>query len=319
MNRDRSLFKHFGLNPDALYWGSAHESYARRIQDAVESRRMVGVVGPFGSGKSMLVQEALNAVPHLETIYIDNSDRERLRIGNITQVMVAMLSNEGPRRDNTTRQLQLARVMGERVLLQGQNVAVVIENAHRLHHSTLLAIKDLRESVRYRGQAFLFSVILVGQEGLRASLERYGEVNYRTRPIELDRNGWMSYPERTAYLDSVYGELIAPATRNRLAALFSSPLELDHFTEEKMLLMRDGGIDVLDDSVIPLSIREQREALKLSLRELERESGVSSKTINDFDNGRIGDAERQADVHARLQKGLDNYVAKKNRPGAAVA
>jgi len=303
MNRDRALFKHFSLNPDHLYWGSEHENYSRRIRDAVESRRLIGVIGPFGSGKSVLVQESINSVKGLDTIYIDNSDRERLRIGNITQLMVLSLSNEDPRRDNTARQLQLSRILGETVMLSGREVVIVIENAHRLHANTLLAIKDLRESVRYKGRAFLFSVILVGQQGLRTMLEKYGEVQYRTRPIELDKNGWMDVNERISYLEAVYGDVIEPKTRERLALMFDSPLRLDHYIEGLLLDMRDAGIATLDEAVMPMTLAEKRDLIKdVSLRDIARQAGVPKSTVHDVIQDRNDDPETRVAVDAALDR-----------------
>lgn len=289
MNRDRSLFRHFGLNPETLFWGSAHESYASRVSDSVISRRMIGVVGGFGTGKSTLVREALQGVPNLEIVYVNNADRERLRIGQIMSAMIMILCTEQPKRDNMARCFQLARVVGEKVVVGRKEVVVVIENAHRMHANTILAIKDLRESTLYKGQAFLFSVILVGQETLRGKLEAFGEVAFRTRTVDLERNGWMDYGERVAYLDQVYGRVIDPETRNRLAALFLTPLELDHFVEEKLTQMRDAGVEVLDDSVMPLSVREFRELLKISQSELARLTGIPKSTISDVELGKNGD------------------------------
>jgi predicted kinase len=304
MNRDRSLIRHFGLQQDALYWSTLHETYANRIRDAIESRRLIAVIGGFGSGKSTLVQEAIGSLQSLEVIYVDNSDRERLRIGNITQVMVSSLTTETPRRDNTSRQFQLSRVIGEAVLLKRREVVVIIENAHRLHHETLLALKDLRESVRYKGQNMLFSVILVGQESLRAKLDRFGEVAFRTRPIELDRNDWMSHSERMGYLEAVYGQVLTPRSRDRIALLCGTPLEMDYIIEEKLLRMREAGLNVLDESVMPMSLREQRELLKVSYRDLERVSGVPRSTILDAEKGDNKDPQ----VLRSIQLGLDKLA-----------
>ncbi len=313
MNRDRSLFRHFGLNADALYWGSAHQSYGTRVQDAVESRRMIAVVGSFGSGKSHLVREALTHVDRLEVVYVNNPDRERLRIGQIVSAMITVLSDDTPRRDNMARCFQLARVVGEKVVVNRREVVVVIENAHRLHSNTLLALKDLRESTIYKGRDFLFSVVLVGQEPLRGKLDRFGEVAYRTLTIDLDRNGWMSIDERREYLRTIYRDVIDEKTRNRLATLFETPLRMDAFVEEKLTAMRDAGLTRLDESVMPLSVHELRTLLKLSVRELERVSGVPKSTISDVESGRNQDEA----TTSQLLAALDRIAAEResDRPG----
>lgn len=309
MDRNRSLMESHGLSPDALYWGSAHEMHALRITDAIQSRRLISIVGPFGFGKSVLVRTAIDGMKNLTQIWINQPDREHLRIGQVITKMIMQLSAENPKRDNMTRTSQLERLIGERVVNQRREVVVILDNAHRMHASTLLALKDLRESVTYRGRSFLFSVVLVGQEPLRAKLERYGEVFFRTKSIDLSQNGWMSCCERYSYLEAVYGEVIEARTRERLAALFTTPLELDHFIESKLEQMRNAGLAVLDETVMPLSIREQREALKVSLRELERAAKVSAATISDIERG-IGDNE---ETKARVQQALDDLIQKRRR------
>ena len=310
MNRDRATLNHFGLDPDRVYWGSQHEIYAERIRDAVISRRMTSVIGPFGSGKSVLVSSALSQVKNLRTVYVNQPDRERLRIGQVVSSMIFELSSENPRRDNTTRMVQLTRILRQ-IVHRGNEVCVVIENAHRMHADTLLALKDLRESVN-QGHAFLFSVILVGQEPLHSKLERYGEVSYRTKTIDLTRNGWMSFAERTAYLKQIYGPVIEARTRDRLATLFTSPLELDHFIEGKLELMREGGLTVLDSETFPLTIREQRKALQISIRTLSKAAGIAHSAISDVEHGRNQDAETKQ----RIQDALDTLVEDKKRRAA---
>lgn len=311
MNRDQALFQHFGLNPNALYWGEVHEQYAERIRDAVESRRLLAVIGRFGSGKSMLVKQTLQALDRTEMVYVNNPDKERLRVGQVITALITKLSQENARRDMIARTHQLARIMGEKVVNEKREVVVVIENAHRMHANSLLALKDLRESAIYKGESPLFSCLLVGQEPLRSKVEKFGEVQYRTKSLELsERKGWMNYMERFRYLVAVYGDVIEDDTRNRLALMFDSPLELDYFIEEKLELMRDAGIHVMSQHQVPLSLREQREAAKISLREVEEKSKelgarVAKSTISDVEHGKNNDPETKAQVENALDELLE--------------
>lgn len=306
MNRNVELFSHFGLDPEAIYWGAEHEQRAERIQTAVESRQMLGVVGPFGSGKSVLVREALHdQLPKDQIIYVQNFDRESLTIGHIvSQIIRDLGGSESPRRDMNARCIQLGRIVGEHAVVQGKDVAVVIENAHRIHANTLLALKDARESATYKGYDELFSVLLVGQEPLAAKLDRFGEVKYRSRQLTLTPNaGWMTHEERMRYLDAVYGEdVIEPAVMTRLAAFYETPLELDYHIEQKLEMMRDAGIDTMTEQLIDFSIREQREALGVSLRDLEKKSGVAKSTISDIEHGKTDSPEKREKVEAELNQ-----------------
>lgn len=305
MEKDRSLFLHFGLDPDVVVWTATHERYAQRVAEAVESRRVVAVIGPYGSGKTTMVQHALDTLPKVEQVYVTNPDRERLRIGHVIATMIYSLSSESPRPNAVAKEIQLARIVGETVVTRHREVCVVIENAHRLSSELLLALKDLRESVRYKGRGFLFSILLVGQEGLRSKLERFGEVEERTRAIELDKNGWMSLQDRQGYLDTVYGDLIAGDVADRLAVLFRTPLALDHVVQQKMLQMRDAGVRRLDSTIYPLSLTEQIKALRLSVRDIERATKVPKSTVQDVLSGQNTDP----DKIRQIQDGINDLVA----------
>lgn len=303
MNRNVDLFRHFGLDPQSVYWGDQHDRRADRIQTAVESRQMLGVVGPFGSGKSVLVREALH--DHLskdQMIYVQNFDKENLTIGHIvSQIVRALGGSESPRRDMNARCIQLGRIVGEHAVVQDKDVAVVIENAHRIHANTLLALKDARESATYKGYDELFSVLLVGQEPLAAKLDRFGEVKYRSRQLTLSPSAdWMTHEERLRYLDAIYGDVIEPAVAVRLAALYETPLELDYHIEQKLEMMRDAGLDQMTEDIIDFSIREQREALGVSLRDLEKKTGVPKSTISDLEHGRSQSEEKREKVESEI-------------------
>lgn len=308
MERDRTLMRHFGLNPETLYWPSTHERYSQQLADAVHSRRVVAVVGPYGSGKTTLVSETVAGIDGLTPVYVNNSDRERLRVGHVATYMIHNLSSEKPARDAVAREIQLGRIVGEHVVNKRREVCVVIENAHRVNADLLLALKDMRESVKYKGKGFLFSIVLVGQETLRTLLERFGEVELRTTAIEL-ADGWLPLAERVGYLETVYGDVIAPDVRDRLANLYTTPLALDDVIGKRLLTMREAGIDQMNSRLYPLSLREQRAGLRISQNDLFRASGVPKQTISDVENGKNTNPETIATLQSTIDRMLEERRA----------
>lgn len=293
MNREYSLLRHFGLDAEALYWGDAHEKYAQEIRDAVDSRRMMGVIGGFGIGKSELVRTTLDEISGLNVIYVNNPDREHLRIGQIISAMVLSLSTEAPKRDTIARGHQISRIVGEKVAYRNQKVVVVIENAHRLHGNTLLALKDLRESTIFKGKAFLFSVILVGQERLVSKLAQYGEVRYRTTNIDLTKGDLMGRDDRISYLSTIYGNVLTKDARLRVAALFPTPLEMDHFIEERLKEAKSiGGVQLTVEDM-PMSVKELRNALGVTLNQLSKVTNIPRSSISDVENGKNSDSSKE--------------------------
>lgn len=298
---DPDILKHFGCNPNAMYWGQPHERIEDRLEQAVRTRRMVGVVGRFGTGKSELVRESLSDLNRTDVVYAQSFDKENLRIGHIVASVVDHLSGESPRRDLNARCVQMSRVVGEAVIGAGREVVVVIENAHRIHANTLLALKDARESAIYKGHAPLFSVLLVGQEPLEGKIKKFGEVQYRSRIIRLSPSeGWMTYDERMRYLHTLYSEAMDADLMSDLAALYETPLEIDHTIEKKMEAARDAGLRELTSDIVDISIREKRQAADLSLSDVEKATGVPRSTVSDVELGKNQNAETKAKVEQGL-------------------
>jgi len=308
-DRNQQLLRHFNVPTSTLYWSDKHEEYAERLRAAVQSRRLLAVIGRFGSGKSVLAREALRR-SEAQPVYVNNPDRERLRISHVVTALIAKLSDERPRQDMIARTHQLARIMGEKVVLEGAEIVVVIENAHRMHANTLLALKDLRESAIYKGESPLFTALLVGQEALYGKIEKWGEVKYRTKPIMLTEDaGWMDYPERLRYLETIYGDLIGADTRDRIAAMHESPLEMDHFIEGKLEQMKNAGIARMTTDQVPLSIRAKREAAGFSLRDVERKTAqngerVAPSTASDVEQGK----NQNEETARRLESAIDDLI-----------
>lgn len=302
MTRDSALIRHFGLRDRTPYWGPAHRKYAKRILEAVESRRLVAVQGHFGTGKSTLVDEALYGIDNLQLVSVNPPDKERLGIGGIMEVMVRDLSEEPAKMSMVRRTNQLSRIVAHSVFSRKKEVVVVIDNADRLHARTLLAIKDMRESlIKRRREGFLFTVVLIGQPGLASKVNAYGEVGLRTKLIDLDSSDeWMSLDDRVGYLTHVYGDVIQEEARRMLAAVLATPLSIDEFMEERLGEMRDAGLRRFTTDMLPADARSLRKLMNLSLADVARMTGVPKSTVADIEQGRSKKKEAADRVMASL-------------------
>lgn len=313
----RSLLKHFDLDALGQYRGAVHETMVGEIVDAVEAREMLAVVAPFGSGKTELLKMAERESDAL-FVRVNSPDKERMRMPSIMGALVYGVTDYAvePKAHTERRAVQLVhKILGPRVVGEGRDVCLVIENAHRLDPSVLMAVKDFREHA-YRGVSPLISVVLVGQPPLRDKLERYGEVYHRTRLLSLDeKGGWMTHAERIAYLEARFGTAIEAATRVRIAGLQPRPLLLDTEVERLMQEARAAGYDVVDARVCPASVAERMEALGVTNREVAdratADSGevLSPSSVSEAKNGRpVSDS-----VKARVEGALSGLEADRLR------
>ena len=299
-NRPRSLLRHYGLDADVLYWSPQHQRAAEQIYDGIDSRRIIAVIGQFGAGKTELVRTALDNLDCSYT-WLNNPDKEGLSAGQVTSCMISALGEEKPRQDGQARTTQLARILGHHAVQHNRSVVIVIDNAHRMSPRTLLALKDLRESCMFNGEAPLFSIILIGQPALTYKLGHIGEVQFRTKLVELsEERSWMGQADRESYLETIYREVITPEARRRLAIKFKRPLTLDYQVELILEQMRDAGLPQMSEDLVPMTIAEEMKFTGVSLRDLSKITGVPKSTIQDAKT----DDGVDPDVMSRLRQGM---------------
>lgn len=166
-----------------------HVRAAIRTRDRAGRRTapaMVQVVGARGTGKTTAVQDSLDAIrTESEVIHRVNVQRlhkERLTIGDIELAILTDLPRPVSERISTRgeiRSRQLARALGQAD--RTGPVVVCLEEAHRLHWSTVAALKSLRE-LRHGADDRLCGVILIGQRDATVGRD---EIARRTDTVEL--------------------------------------------------------------------------------------------------------------------------------------
>lgn len=302
----RSTLRHFNLAQRGHYRSRSHEVLESEIQGAVDDRALCAVVGAFGSGKSTLVSGALrqakDAGRPLNVVRVQDPNRENQKISHVMNAAIYDLSIDNPRRDAEARARQFIRIVGERVVRQRERVVIVVENAHRLHPRTLMAIKDSREMGFADTDGPLFSVLLVGQGRLREMLERQPEIGHRTTRVELtEEAGWMTHAERGAYIEAVYPGVVEPATVERLASTHTTPLALDAAVSQAMRDAQRAGFDRVDERTVSLALQDLVDVVDASYAEIARVAGMPKSTVHNVI--KAGDADtRSPAVRAAIAK-----------------
>lgn len=272
----KRVLKKFGVNQKGIYRGPVHEMFIEDIKDAIDENKFIALIGDFGSGKTSLfdfVEQDYSHNDRYHFVHVENTNKEKLTINNITDAIILDLTKETPQRSMEARTRQITRILGELHVNKRKNICVVIENAHRVHAATLMAVKDMREK-KYLGRHPLFSIALIGQGELRNKLAKWDEVLWRTLILDLHNSEWMSYQERINYLNSVFGDSITGVAKDRIAMQTRTPLHMEFLLAEKMDEAAKAGKDVIDDEVFPATLRERYEAL--------RQHGVSQKKIGEL-------------------------------------
>lgn len=292
----KKTLRHFGISQKGIHEGTLHRMFMQDIKDAIDEQQLVALIGQFGSGKTTLfdfLEQKVSARrdSKYRFVRVATHDKENLTINNIANAIIYDLSKEAPRRSKEARDRQIARIAGELAVGGGKRICIVVENAHRMHANTLMAIKDLMEA-KYNGHSPLFSIALIGHGTLKNKLGKWEEVLWRTMILDLEKAGWMNYQERIDYLESVYGKAITPGARDRIALRTRVPLEMEFFLNEKMEEAKKAGKEVIDEEVIPATLEQRYHALKqggdisVSYGKISDISGVPKSSVSDTIKGK---------------------------------
>lgn len=178
------LFANLGYKVDPLKYARFETGDWLRIKKilamAIESRAMVSIVGPRGIGKTEAV-EAVLSKGNLKIVTLEKSEKTKITSSDIETAMILDLAQGESPKGGERLGRQLRPILG--TAAAKHKVVLVIEEAQRLHASTLKSLKTLREK-KWMGESELFTVILVAQSDpmARAGLS---EVRLRTDCVHM--------------------------------------------------------------------------------------------------------------------------------------
>jgi len=281
----RSLLRHFGVEEQGMHWDPICEDFKNDIVDAIKRNQMLVIIGDKGMGKNILHQAACESLPdNIIHVNVRNYYKEKLDISSIINAAIYDLSNESPKRDLEARSRQFIRIIGAKFVGEKKLISILINEGHRIHSNTYRALKELRETT-FNGISPLFSVIITGHPELLAKIESRKEVLWRCQTLQLNEaEGWMQIDQRIKYIKSVFKNAVTNEAAKRIAAICKIPLEINFYIERKMEEARRAGKKVIDGEVIQPSIRELKEAMDFSLKEIADQAGIGKTTVHDVIN-----------------------------------
>lgn len=270
----------------AHYASPLSDLYTAEVAQAVRDNGFIALVGEFGAGKTHLMRGVKADLDTAGVTFVESTDLtdRRLTVASLLADLVRQLATNGeaPMRSLAALSHQAIRLLGQRTA-GGRRVCLVVDDAHRLHPETLSALKRLRER-DFAGRAPLLSVVLLGHTELADALARRNEVGWRCDVLPLtEEHGWMTQAERDRYLTDVFGALIEPPARARIAALCTLPEQMNQFVRDKQREARRLGQATIGDAVVHPTLAEMKQALgeEASYRKIARAAGLSEKTAHE--------------------------------------
>jgi len=253
---------------------------------AIQSRAMISVVAERGHGKTEAVNQALRG-RDVSIVRLRTPDRERLLIADVERAMILDLGDEKVKRTREVRARQLRRVLGEAAA--ERPVVLILEEAHRMHPSTLRSLKTLRE-LDWIGKSGLFTVVMIAQSD---PMRRPGvdEVRLRTDMIRLQG---LTAAEVIEYVKATVGRFFELEAMSSIAQLHGARnyLDLQDILISTMThALHQGRQMITTLDVFELyggGLSQLVKKVKVTYAELETETGIPRSTINLVANNNQG-------------------------------
>lgn len=301
------VMKHYGLTRELPRSGYFETEQSREVfadvKAAVRSGRLVALVGLVGCGKTTTLYRLIETLQSEREILVSQSlavDKHRVNLGTL---MTALFYDLVTSKDFKvpTQPEKRERKLVEVITKRKRSIALFVDEAHDLHHRTLVGLKRLIELVHNNGGNL--SVVLVGHPKLRNDLRRPAleEIGARTEQFWLDgiKGQERQYIEwlLAQCTQQPSAEILTEDALERLATSLSTPLQIEQY----LTLAFESGYQVgqkpVTTEVIDGVLAADLDALEATLTRY----GYSPRTLAELLN--VRPAEIRAFLHGHLAPG----------------
>jgi type II secretory pathway predicted ATPase ExeA len=263
----------------------------------------MGAIGLVGCGKTTTLNRLVQTLKAEKAILVSQSlavDKHRVNLGTLMTALFYDLVDEKDFKIPTQpekRERKLIEVISKR----RKPIALFIDEAHDLHHKTLVGLKRLIELVQNAGGTL--SVVLVGHPKLRNDLRRPAleEIGARTALFVLEG---IKGQER-AYIAWLLGqctqddgaEILTDEAIDRLAGALATPLQIEQYLTLAFEAGYEVGAHPITAEIIDNVLAADLDALEATLTR----NGYSARALAELLN--VRPAEIRAFLHGQLAPG----------------
>ena len=277
----------------------------RELKLQIRQGRLIAVTGVVGCGKTTTLKRLLLELVSEKDIIISRCLAVAKGKVSMSVLMTALfwdLSTEKNAKPPTQAELKERKLLA---LIQKcrKTVVLFVDEAHDLHHSTLVQIKRIIELVRDNDGTL--SVVLVGHPKLKNDLRRPSleEIGARTNVFSLEgiRGHQVEYIKwllsACIHDSKLPSDLITDEAIAFLAERLTTPLQIEHYLHRAFE-------DAYKAATKPVTVEMAEAVLALGLNDLEprlSRHGYSAKVLAELLNVRT--SEINSFLHAQLPPG----------------
>ncbi|MEZ5421818.1 MAG: AAA family ATPase [Pyrinomonadaceae bacterium] len=231
---------------DGLFRNEDLDTLAEQMKDAVRFHRFVAVIGDVGTGKTLLklrmATELEEEGAQVRLLYPEFFDMGDLSVSNIASAILAELGQAAPR--DKPKRVRVLRETLTQLQQEGVEVAIVIDEAHRLADKVISSLKNFWELTNGR-HSRLLGVILFGQPSFvetRLRDVKFKEIRQRVQiysmPV-LNGSTFDYVKHRIALAGGDIDKLFDRDCLDRIAANARTPLAVGNLVNESLMAAFD--------------------------------------------------------------------------------
>lgn len=312
------VMQHYGLTRDLPRSGYFETEQLREVFDdikaAIHGGKLLALVGLVGCGKTTTLNRLIATLEGEKEILVSQSlavDKHRVNLGTLMTALFYDLATDKDFKIPTQpekRERKLIEVIAKR----RKSVALFVDEAHDLHHKTLVGLKRLIELVQNSGGTL--SVVLVGHPKLRHDLCRPAleEIGARTALFWLEgiKGQERAYIEwlLTQCTESERTEILTDEALELLATSLSTPLQVEQYLTLAFEAAYQVGAKPVNAGIVEGVLAADLDALEATLtrygynsRALAELLNVRPAEIRAFLLGQLPPGRTQ-ELHAQLLK-----------------
>jgi type II secretory pathway predicted ATPase ExeA len=225
-------FKNAGFFETANY-----KMFFQDVVSVAKEGHIIAITGVVGSGKTITARRIRNDLKERKEVLVSTNfavDKNRVNLGTLMYALFADLMDD--KNEKIPSKLEFReRQLQSLVKRKKKPVALFIDEAHDLHHKTLVGLKRLQEIVLEADS--LLSIVLVGHPKLKNDLNRPAMEEIGGRITILQMEGIQGF--EIEYIKWLLRQCLNKKTKSTdvftedamefMAEKFSTPLQINHY------------------------------------------------------------------------------------------
>jgi type II secretory pathway predicted ATPase ExeA len=267
------------------------DNYKMIFQDvisAVKDGYVIALTGIVGCGKTVTARRIRNDLRKQNEVLVSTNlavDKNRVNLGTLMFALFSDLLTDKNDRIPTKLEFRERQLM-DLIKRRKKPVVLFIDEAHDLHHKTLVGLKRLQEVVQEADS--MLSIVLIGHPKLSIDLSRPSMEEIGGRVVILNVDGIRGH-ERS-YFDWLLKkclnknvkptEIFTEKALDYMAEKFSTPLQINHYAWSSLIKAHQIGQKPVDIDVLNEVISKDLDGIEATLRRYGYDIKALSETVD---------------------------------------